>query len=590
MEAQMHQKRWMKAISILTLAILSAGATSAGVGGTNGIQHVLLISIDGMHALDYKNCVAFGICPNLAALGQTGANYRVTSTSKPSDSFPGLTAIVSGGSPRTEGVFYDVAYDRALDPPAETTGNGVIGAPSLCTPGATPGGARTEYEEGIDYDQTHLNGIDSNPSTSGDGGIKSIKPSRLPRNPARNCNPVYPWNYVKTNTIFGVIHDAGGYTAWSDKHPSYASVSGSSNNADNIDDYFSPEINSDSANYSERDIDPSGVEPGCSPNLPDQAAVNAHDDYTGSFQNIQCYDALKVQAILNEIDGKTHNGSANAPVPNLFGMNFQSVSVGQKLVYQHGSLPQTYSSTGGYLDARGTPSKTLVQEIEFVDHSIGLMVAELSRRNLLASTLIVITAKHGQSPIDPARVLRIDGDVKGICKSPATILASFLPDSEVKQIGPTEDDVSLLWLTDPSHPNVKTAVAQLQAASPPLPLGSNIAGIGEIFWGASLTIEFNPPSGVPHGDPRTPDIIVTPDVGVIYTGGQKKVAEHGGFANDDTNVIMLLSNPNFTPQLLRTPVETTQVAPTILAALGIEPGKLEAVQIEGTQVLPCPAF
>src|SRR5205085_2423968 len=115
------------------------------------------------------------------------------------------------------------------------------------------------------------------------------------------------------------------------------------------------EINSDSANYSERDIDPSGVEGACSPNLPDQAAVTAHDDYTGSFQNIQCYDALKVQAILNEIDGKNHNASAQAPVPNIFGMNFQAVSVGQKLVYQHGSLPQIYSSTGGYLDGQGTP-------------------------------------------------------------------------------------------------------------------------------------------------------------------------------------------------------------------------------------------
>ena len=93
------------------------------------LRHVLLISIDGMHAVDFINCVTGQYCPNLAALGSSGVNYLETSTSKPSDSFPGLTALVSGSSPRPAGAFYDVAYDRSLDPPALTTGNGVAGAP-----------------------------------------------------------------------------------------------------------------------------------------------------------------------------------------------------------------------------------------------------------------------------------------------------------------------------------------------------------------------------------------------------------------------------------------------------------------------------
>ena len=46
-------------------------------------------------------------------------------------------------------------------------------------------------------------------------------------------------------------------------------------------------------------------------------------------------------------------------------------------------------------------------------------------------------------------------------------------------------------------------------------------------------------------DPRTPDIIVTPNVGVTYSGSTSKLAEHGGFAHDDTNVMLLLSNPSF---------------------------------------------
>ena len=97
---------------------------------------------------------------------------------------------------------------------------------------------------------------------------------------------------------------------------------------------------------------------------------------------------------------------------------------------------------------------------------------------------------------------------------------------------------------------------------------------------------FNPPGLGPNLDPRTPDIIVTPNIGVIYTGHQAKVAEHGGFANDDTDVIMLLSNPSFKPKTVFTPVQTTQVAPTILKALGLDPNALQAVQIEGTPVLP----
>src|SRR3984957_4772728 len=555
------------------------GGDGDGGGDQNGIQHVLLLSIDGMHAVDYLNCVKARTCPNLAALGQTGVNYLATSTSKPSDSFPGLTAIISGGSPRTEGAFYDSAYDRSLDPPAETTGNGLVGAPGLCTAGAAPTGTATEYEEGIDLDQSHLNGG----APSGDGGVNSIKPTRLVRDPANNCNPVFPWNFVRTNTVFGVIHNAGMRTAWSDKHPAYASVSGPGPTASNVDDFYGPEINSLSSNF-ETDNDIPVKFLNCSPNLPDQLSVAAGDDYTGSFQNIQCYDAIKVQAILNEIDGKTHNASGTAPTPNILGMNFQAVSVGQKLVYQDGAVAPGFSVTGGYKDGIGTPSDSLAQEIAFVDNSVGLMVTELSKKHLLDSTLIIVTAKHGQSPIDPNRVLRIHGDVP-TDKSPTAILGSaFIPDSKINGLGPTEDDVSLLWLKDSSQ--TAAAVALLETDSPVLPPGNNIAGIGEIFWGASILPMFNAPGLAPNGDPRTPDIIVTPNVGVIYTGHQAKVAEHGGFANDDTNVMMLVSNPHFKSSTVTSPVETMQVAPTILSALGLNPRALEAVHIEGTQVLP----
>src|SRR6202166_2451648 len=145
----------------------------------NGIRRVLLVSIDGMHALDYLNCGIGGYCPTLTALGKTGVNYTRTSTSRPSDSFPGLMALVTGGTPKTVGAFYDVAYDRVLAPPDTTTGNGLAGG--NCVQGVI-NGTQTEYEEGDKIDQTKLNGGFAGYSTI-DGGIQSIDPDKLVRDP-----------------------------------------------------------------------------------------------------------------------------------------------------------------------------------------------------------------------------------------------------------------------------------------------------------------------------------------------------------------------------------------------------------------------
>ena len=102
-------------------------------------------------------------------------------------------------------------------------GNGVASDP------CSQIGTRAEYEEGVDIDQSKLNG--GGPYTTFDGGYKSIDPGKLPRDPFKSdptyvCAPVYPWDFIRANTIYGVIHAAGGYTAWSDKHAAYAAVSG----------------------------------------------------------------------------------------------------------------------------------------------------------------------------------------------------------------------------------------------------------------------------------------------------------------------------------------------------------------------------
>ncbi len=559
------------AIAVLSLAAACSAASAVAQDslGQGAIKRVLLVSIDGMHAADFENC-AKGIstvndgdpyCPALAALRKTGVNYVAASTSKPSDSFPGLTAIVTGGSPALTGVYYDVAYSRSYDAPASTTGNGVAAGP--CTPYANPTGTTTEYEEGIDIDQTKLNGGAPGASLT-DGGLNSIDPKKLPRDPNNGCNPVFPWVFVRANSIFSVIHKAGGYAAWSDKHPAYSSVA-SGLGPVALDDFYSPEINSNVVALPGVKT-PTGIS--CS-TVPDPGSdVTA---WTNSFQNIQCYDQLKVNAILNEIDGKDHLGTKKTVVPTIFGMNFQAVSVGQKLI------EPSNNTTGGYLDAAGTPTAALLGEIKFVDASIGAWVSELKSQGLYDSTLIVITAKHGQSPIDSSRYVSqlINGT------SPVTLLsnAGFIPDSESTNnptgIGPTEDDVSLIWLKNSADTEASVKILEDNASSTGI-------GLGQIYYGPTVALNFNDPTI----DPRTPDIIVTPNVGVTYSGSKKKLSEHGGFSHDDTNVMLLLSNPSFRSKTVHAEVGTAQVAPTILKALDINPSQLYAVRVEGTGVLP----
>src|ERR1700723_2638441 len=373
-----------KTLALLSLVAICSMGTAIAQNNNflqGHIKRVVLISVDGMHAVDFLNC-ANGIstinngqpfCPALAALGKTGINYVAASTSKTSDSFPGLTAIITGGSPAYTGVYYDVAYSRNYDAPAKTTGNGLGAGP--CTPFAAPTGTTSEYEEGIDIDQTKLNGGAPGASLT-DGGIASIDSKRLIRDPNNGCNPVWPWDFVRANTIFSVIHQAGGYTAWSDKHPAYSAAAAGLGPI-SLYDFFGPEINS-KLFLLPHVTTPTGVS--CESIRDPGSDLTA---WTNSFENIQCYDTLKVNAILNEIDGKNHLGTKRTEVPTIFGMNFQAVSVGQKLIEKSNGV------TGGYLDAAGTPSEALLGEIKYVDASIAAFVDELKDKGLYDSTLIV---------------------------------------------------------------------------------------------------------------------------------------------------------------------------------------------------------
>jgi hypothetical protein len=555
----MNAKRLISAGTALTLTLpaLTYGlAADTSTVGSEKVKHVLLLSIDGMHAVDFYNC-AHGIagandgnpyCPNLAKLAGTGINYVAASASKPSDSAPGLMALVTGGTPKSTGIYYDVAFDRTLDGPQITTGTGLAAAP--CTPNAAPTGTTTDNDQGIDLDDTKLNG-------GADGTAAAIDPKKLSRNPAAGCAPVFPWNFLRTNTIFGVIHAAGGYTAWIDKHPSYAMVAGPGGTG--LNDYYAPEVDSNVVAL-----------PGVKTSLGASCATvrdATASSWNASFEDIQCYDALRVDALLNEIAGKTHNGSP-AKTPAVMGMNFQSVYTGV-------SVNEPGAGTGGYQNAAALPSVLLLEEIESVDASIGEIVDALKDRGIYDDTLIVITAKHGGSPIDPTRY------VANGTNTPATLLGTRIPFSESPLnptgIGATEDDVSVLWLN--KGESVPSAVELLEQ-------NATAIGLGQVYYGPTLWLNYNVGGWDKGQDPRTPDIIVTPNVGVTYSGSTTMIADHGGFAHDDTNVMLLVSHPSFKAQTVSDGTATTQVAPTILKALGLNPSALDAVRAEGTAALP----
>ena len=166
-----------------------------------------------------------------------------------------------------------------------------------------------------------------------------------------------------------------------------------------LDDYYAPEVDSNVVAL-----------PGVKTSLGASCATvrdATAPSWNASFEDIQCYDALRVDALLNEIAGKSHNGSA-ATTPAIMGMNFQAVYTGE-------SVSEPGVGVGGYQNAAALPSAELLQEIESVDTSIGDIVNALKDKGIYDDTLIIITAKHGGSPIDPTRYVA-DG-----ANTPATL-------------------------------------------------------------------------------------------------------------------------------------------------------------------------
>ena len=556
---------------VALLALSSATTASVAAAAPMGqVKHVLLLSVDGLHETDLAYYVAHHPNSALAKLVANGTNYTNARTTFPSDSFPGMVAALTGGGPGTTGVYYDDTYNHSLLPPQ-----------TLDCATATPG-TEVSWTEAADRSQNpitldagqHLSApaltnlaTNTRDQTLADSAAITaaalamtgnpqalLDPAALPVDPV-TCLPVYPHDYLKVNTVFEVARAHGLRTAWSDKHPAYEILNGPSGTG--VQDLFTPEINS--------------------------VADASGDDWTTDNALTQEYDRIKVAAVVNEIDGLDHSGTRRVGTPAIFGMNFQSVSTAQK-------LPLSDGLAGGY-HTDGSPGPLVASALSFVNTEVAVLRQAIADRHLQSTTTIVLSAKHGQSPIDPGLLRRVDDGP--IIERINAGWAALHPGSAPLVTFAVDDDVMLLWLSNRSQPALRFAKKYLLGHGAPANLIGDPKGVFSATVKSSGLTRVYTGRGADtllragNGDPHAPDLVGIAQHGVVYTGKVKKIAEHGGRAADDLDVALVVSGAGVHHHRTSAKaVQTKEIAPTILALLGLHPKALQAVRTEDTHVLP----
>ena len=364
-----------------TLGLL-AGLAFCATAQAADIDHVLLISVDGLHALDVARYVEGHPNSALAELSSHGITYSNART-------PANLRLVSGpagaGDRRlaiSHGLFYDVSYDRTLFDPSNTTCQGSAGQYDR---------VRRKHRP-IQRDNVSLNVIDPTQVAA-----------RTERSSA-SALPVYPHNAIRTNTIFEVVKSKGGRTAWADKHPAYDLVNGPSGKG--VDDLYTPEITN----------------------------VNGFDA-TVSVDCTVANDQLKVTAIINEINGLNHDGTPGGGAPAVFGMNFQAVSVGQKLANDNsdGSCPQSTATLASRAATSTAPDadRVLAYGLQKTDEALGSMIQALKQRGTLS-----VHAVHRQRQAWPVADQPGQGQQAGPFRRPRRRIAGRRNESGARRPSP----------------------------------------------------------------------------------------------------------------------------------------------------------
>lgn len=274
---------------------------------------VIVLNIDGLHAIDLARWVEAHPHSSLAELTARGVTYTNAHTPI-ADPAAGLLAPMTGGTPVSTGIISVEGYDRTLSP-----------AGSDCkTIGAT---------------------LAINSWYRPDG---SFDPSKAALDPARVCTPVQPHQLLRVNTIFEVVREKIGPTAWAGSSPA-------------ITDLL-------------RGLSGKGLNEACG--------------FGGDTP--RAGDEVRTSVVLRWIRGRDCKGDP-APVPALFGMDFAALDAAQTTAGQ------------GYLDANGTPSLPLSESLAFIDAAIGRILQQLKAEHLYGSTWIFVTSAYGNSPMDRRR-------------------------------------------------------------------------------------------------------------------------------------------------------------------------------------------
>jgi hypothetical protein len=509
--------------SVVLLAAVILMASAPGAFGQRA-RHVIIISIDGLHEADLTDPVTSVLIPHIMALAHAGIWYQNASCAHPSDSFPGTLAYLTGAGPATTGVYYDDTFCRSLVGPG--------GGPD------TPLGTQVRLTAAIDKQPRMTSG-------GGDYDASSIDPAKVPLDPARGFAPVYPHDYLKVNTIFEIAHAAGMRTALMEKHPSYEIASGPSGSG--VDDMYSPEIDAPVALIDGKLVDGFSA-----------AAGTKLDQIIHNLPLVMVYDDMKVSALLREIGGQDSRGRSRPGPPALAAINLQTVNIGQK------------SLTGGIEQASGggeTVSRELTDALRHADANIAAIAGQLHDAGIWNDTLLVLTAKHGNSPRIGTATVAGGGRILTTLKAAGIELAGY-----------TQDQIALFWLADVGQTARAAQVLQALRDGPDNP------GIDQIFWGDSLK-----QAGLAGPADRVPDLVLTAKPGMFLLDLLSKRAEHGALNDEDTHVPLILCGgaiPADRGHVMTDTVKSTQIAVTALRFLGLDESKLQGAKAENTQVLP----
>ena len=437
-----------------------------------------------------------------------------------------MVGQLTGGNPKTTGVYYDVTYNHALIDP--TASPDAVPDPSVCAHPTL--GANVPFDESIDRDKSRLDagqGLPNLPSgildlTSSPGSL--IDPAALPIDPA-TCQRVYPHSYLKVNTVFEVAKAHGLRTAWSDKHPAYEILNGPSGAG--LDDLFTPEINS--------------------------LADAAGHDWTGG----QLADPA-VRPLQDP--GRAQRDQGLRPLRAPSGRHPSGLRAELSVGVHRGEAPGLRRGHGRVRRDRDRARPVLAASLGFVDHEIGELIAGLRRADIFHDTALILSAKHGQSPKDGSALKRIDDGAV------IDALNAAWQDEHADQPQPLvaaslNDDGMLLWFSNGDRTRLADAFAtrflrsydgdgtssdgQAKAtdiAAAPVPYTS--AGLDAIHAGADAAAFI----GTTTADPRVPDLIGVVQHGVVYTGKTAKIAEHGGDDPQDRHVPLVVSGPGHQPR------------------------------------------